>query len=100
MESVLAVSGVGLDKAWRQFDKATGMRLRAWSVELLNAVVDAAYEHEVNALLFVGDLFDRVTARPSTVSDVRALLSGIDKAVVILPGADDWIGPGSPYDYL
>lgn len=99
MESVLAVAGVGIDRAWSQFDPATGARLRQSSQDLLHAVVAAAYDHGVDALVVVGDLFDRATSRPSAVTEVRTLFAALDIPVVVVPGVADWIGPGSPYSY-
>lgn len=99
MQTVLTCSGFGLDRAWPEFDSTTGESLRAWSLQLLDDVVAAAYEHRVDAVVVVGDLLERTTALPSTVAEVADLWASLDVPVVVVPGERDWYGPNMAYDY-
>lgn len=97
MTRVLAVHGVGLDRAWPELGHEHGELMRGWSAELLAEAVQAAAREEVDALVVAGDLFDRATATPSTVEYAAAVLGSAGVPVVVVPGQRDWYGDGSPY---
>lgn len=99
MGTVLAVAGLGLGRAWPEFDPATGNILRKWSEDLLNGVLSVASENDIDALVILGDLFDRTATPPGTVAEVHTLLSALPVPVVVTPGLADWFGPASPYTY-
>ncbi|KAA1419204.1 hypothetical protein F0U44_12190 [Nocardioides humilatus] len=99
METFLAVSGLRLDRAWREFDAETGVRMRAWSYELAAAVLATVAQRHIDAVVVVGGLLDRATALPTTVADAAGLLRSAGVPVIVVPGADDWLGAGSPYEY-
>ena len=97
MTRVLAVSGLGLDRAWPDLGSVLGAQLREWSVALLAEVGQAVSRAGAERLLLVGDLFDRATVTPATVEYVGAVLGSVGVPVVVIPGRSDWYGEGSPY---
>ena len=68
----------------------------------LEAVLASARQHEADALLIAGDLFDNKRVSDATVDKVFADLGALGKPVVVLPGNHDtllttaWKSPGLP----
>lgn len=68
----------------------------------LDAVLASARQHEVDALLIAGDLFDNKRVSDATVDKVLADLGALGKPVVVLPGNHDtllttaWKSPTMP----
>lgn len=97
MTRVLAVHGLGLDRAWPDLGRELGELMRQWSTSLVAEVADAVRSEQVDALLVVGDLIDRATATPATVEYAAAVLGSLDVPVIVVPGERDWYSEGSPY---
>lgn len=97
MTRVLAVHGLGLDRAWPDLGRELGEPLRTWSASLLADVAEAVVRERVDAVLVVGDLLDRATATPATVEYAAAVLGSVGVPVVVVPGGRDWYDDGSPY---
>ena len=99
MTRVLAIHGVGLDRAWLELGGEHGELMRRWSADLLAEVAQAVARERADALLVVGDLLDRATVTPSMVEYAAAVLGSVGVPVVVVPGKRDWYGNGSPYLY-
>lgn len=97
MTRVLAVHGLGLDRAWPDLGREGGELLRQWSVGLLAEVAEAAVRERADVVVVVGDLLDRATATPSTVEYAAAVLGSMGVPVLVVPGERDWYADGSPY---
>ena len=64
----------------------------------LTAVVDAAIDGGVDALLIVGDLFDSARVRPPLVDEALAQLSRINIPTLVTVGNHDCLSQPSIYD--
>lgn len=97
MPKLLAVSGVGLDRAWPSIGVHGGRQRRELAQRLLVAVVGAARTANAEAVLIVGDLLDRRTVMPSTVTLIARAFASFPGRVLVAPGHADWHSANGPF---
>ena len=66
---------------------------------MLAQVVDVAQTSGADAIVIVGDLFDRSTVLPSTVEYTAKVFESFSGRVHVAPGIKDWYGDDCPYVY-
>ena len=99
VKSILAVSGINCDKTWTDLGPEWGRALRERSLTVLAQVVDVAQTSGADAIVIVGDLFDRSTVLPSTVEYTAKVFESFSGRVHVAPGIKDWYGDDCPYVY-
>ncbi|ASS73955.1 hypothetical protein CIG75_02465 [Tumebacillus algifaecis] len=62
-------------------------------------LVEAVVEQKAELLLLTGDLFEAEWVSEAEVAEVRQLLAGLNRPVLITPGNHDCLQPGSPYSF-
>ncbi|WP_157721769.1 metallophosphoesterase family protein [Tumebacillus avium] len=62
-------------------------------------LVEAVVEQKAEILLLTGDLFEAEWVSEAEVVEVRQLLAGLNRPVLITPGNHDCLQAGGPYSY-
>lgn len=84
--------------AWMGSEGATARRRRRAQRAALDAIVELAREHEVDALTCGGDLYEHDRQTPRTGRFLCELFESLHPVpVLIAPGNHDWLGPASLY---
>lgn len=90
MNRTMIVAGVHLDRAWTDLGVGAGATLRDWSRHVLALTVEKARESGAESLVILGELADRGTALPDTMTYAAQVLGSFSGAVVVVPGPTDW----------
>lgn len=72
-----------------QFDAGDAVELSNARVDSVRRIADLATEHEVDAVLVAGDVFDSQTPRDKTIVRLFEALAGYDGPWLLLPGNHD-----------
>ena len=97
VSKLLAVSGLGLDRAWPSIGVHGGRQRRELAQRLLIALVGAARTANAEAILIVGDLLDRRTVMPNTVTLIARAFASFPGRVLVAPGRGDWHSTNGPF---
>ncbi|TCP57854.1 DNA repair exonuclease SbcCD nuclease subunit [Tumebacillus sp. BK434] len=62
-------------------------------------LVEAVVEQKAELLLLTGDVFEADWVSEAEVAEVRQLLAGLNRPVLITPGNHDCLQPGGPYSF-
>ena len=89
MPSLLALTGLNVDRAYPELGAEAADRRRTVATTLLLGAITHAQQVGAEALIFVGGLFDDCSASPQTVSYLVQVLEAYPGQVLIAPGADD-----------
>ncbi len=92
MPSLLALTGLNVDRAYPELGPEAADRRRNVATTMLLRAITHAQQVGAEALIFVGGVFDDRCAGPQSVSYLVQVLDAHPGQVLIAPGADD------PYD--
>jgi DNA repair exonuclease SbcCD nuclease subunit len=92
------VADVHLDVPFAWAGPEVGRRWRTHVRDALTNVVEACFDHRVDALLVAGDLYEHDRFSPDTVRFVEATFAKLDPIpVLVAPGNHDWLAPAGLY---
>ncbi|MGI9825334.1 hypothetical protein [Agromyces sp. Marseille-Q5079] len=97
MLSLLAASGVNVDRAFPGLGPAAADRRRALAITGLVNIVRTAESVGAETILIVGGLFDDRTVSTTAMKTVVPLLNAFAGRVLIAPGAQDPYTPQGPH---
>ena len=96
----LLFADLHLDRAfaWLRDKPEAARKLRNGLRDTLANITDLARQHEVDALLCAGDLYEQELYSPDTSAFIRKTFADLHPTPVLLaPGNHDWLGPYSIY---
>ena len=96
----LLFADLHLDRAfaWLRDKPEAARKLRNGLRDTLAKITDLARQHEVDALLCAGDLYEQELYSPDTSAFIRKTFADLHPTPVLLaPGNHDWAGPYSIY---
>lgn len=88
MPSLIALTGVNVDRPYPELGADAADRRRSVATTLLLAAISRAQELNVDALVFVGGLFDYRYVSPLSVGRTAQILDAYPGVVLIASGAD------------
>lgn len=88
MPSLLALTGVNVDRPYPELGADAADRRRSVAMTLLLAAISRAQALNVDALVFVGGLFDHRYVSPLSVGKTAQILDAYPGVVLIASGAD------------
>lgn len=100
MIRILHAADLHLDSPFQSLGREKALRRRREQRALLGKIAGAAREHDVDIVLFSGDLFDSEDVFSDTGRMLEEALSSLDMPVFIAPGNHDWYGPRSAWTRL
>lgn len=92
MRSLLALTGLNVDRAYPELGSEAADRRRSMAMTLLLSAITEAQAVEASALVFVGGLLDDRCVSPQSVASLMRVLDAYPGQVLIASGAND------PYD--
>lgn len=88
MSSLLALAGLNLDRTFPELGADAADRRRSAAMTLLLGAIREAQGRGVDALVFVGGLFDDRCVGPRSIESLVQILDAYPGQVLIAPGAD------------
>ncbi len=89
MPTILAVSGILIDRAFPGLGQSAAQRRRALTMSAVVKIIGLARQHNVDAIVIVGGLFDGQSVGIHSISAAMQILDTFDGVVLIAPGARD-----------
>lgn len=88
-----------IGRSYSRFDGEDAAALAAARIEGVKRIAQIANEHQVDAILVAGDVFDSQTPRDKTVARLFEALAGFDGPWLMLPGNHDAALPESVWEF-
>jgi DNA repair exonuclease SbcCD nuclease subunit len=88
-----------IGRSYGRFDGEDAAALAAARIEGVKRIAQIANEHQVDAVLVAGDVFDSQTPRDKTVARLFEALTGFDGPWLMLPGNHDAALPESVWEF-
>lgn len=97
---LLLFSDLHLDTPFKWAGPELARARRRGLRDTLVRIVALAREHDVDALVCGGDLYEHERFSPDTGAFLAATFADLDTPVLLAPGNHDWFGPASLYAQL
>ncbi len=97
MFKFIHASDFHLDSAFGALPARKAAARRRESREMMDRLAVYVREHDIDAVLLAGDLFDSASVYQETGEQLAAALGRMQARVFIAPGNHDWYGPNSPW---
>jgi hypothetical protein len=97
MPSIIALTGIHIDRAYPGLGKDAATRRRALSLSALVSVTRLVRERAADAIVLVGDLFDDSSVGPNSVASAMSVLDSAGVPILVAPGQSDPIVQGGPF---
>lgn len=98
MPSLLAVSGLLIDRAFPGLEEGAAAQRRALTMSAVVTITRIASERNVDAIVVVGGLFDERSVGVQTLPAVLSVLSAFEGEILIAPGTLDPFTPAGTYE--
>ena len=98
MPSIIAFSGINIDRAYPGLGLDAAARRRALSLSALVAVTQHVRESSIDAVVIVGGLFDDRSAGTDSLAAALQVLETARVPVLVAPGVGDPVVSGGEYE--
>ena len=98
MPSLLAVSGLLIDRAFPGIEAGAAAQRRALTMSAVVTITRIASERNVDAIVVVGGLFDERSVGVQTLPAVLSVLSAFEGRILVAPGMMDPVTPAGTYE--